>query len=86
MEDHDCWAVKRLLQLLMWNQNMHQHDDANEDENGDDDVTAICLFDLGEFVGQYPNGRVTAKRLGAKPIETIFVTEDKPRIPATIRK
>jgi V-type H+-transporting ATPase subunit H len=34
----------------------------------DDDVAAIACYDIGEFVRHYPNGRVIAKRLGAKEV------------------
>jgi V-type H+-transporting ATPase subunit H len=36
----------------------------------DEDVVAIACYDIGEFVRHYPNGRMVAKRLGAK--ETIM--------------
>jgi len=46
-------------------------DDDEDDCSGDDEVCeslAVCLFDLGEFVRHYPNGRSVAKRLGAKAL------------------
>lgn len=36
--------------------------------SGDDDISAIACFDMGEFVRNYPNGRSIAKRLGAKDV------------------
>ncbi|KAL3939393.1 MAG: hypothetical protein SGBAC_005879 [Bacillariaceae sp.] len=53
----DFEPVKKLLSLLM--QNMH---------TDDDESLAICLFDIGEFIWQYPNGRAIAKRLGIREI------------------
>ncbi|CAJ1934936.1 unnamed protein product [Cylindrotheca closterium] len=53
----DFEPVKKLLSLLM--QNMH---------TDDDESLAICLFDVGEFIWQYPNGRAIAKRLGIREI------------------
>eukprot|EP00980_Cylindrotheca_fusiformis_P030294 scaffold24644_cov122-Cylindrotheca_fusiformis.AAC.1 len=53
----DFEPVKKLLSLLM--QNLH---------TDDDEALAICLFDIGEFIWQYPNGRAIAKRLGIREI------------------
>ena len=55
--NRDFEPVKKLLSLLM--QNMH---------TDDDESLAICLFDIGEFIWQYPNGRAIAKRLGIREI------------------
>jgi len=34
----------------------------------DDEVAAVACFDIGEFSRHYPNGRIIAKRLGAKDV------------------
>ena len=49
----DFYMVKKLVKLV-----------ASHDEQ----VAAIACFDLGEFVRHYPNGRMVAKRLGAKDL------------------
>lgn len=37
-------------------------------ESEDTKTVAVALFDLGEFVRFYPNGKHIAKRLGAKKV------------------
>ena len=32
----------------------------------DEDIATVACYDIGEFVRFYPNGRASAKRLGAK--------------------
>jgi V-type H+-transporting ATPase subunit H len=49
----DFYFVKKLVKLV-----------ASHDEQ----VAAIACFDLGEFVRHYPNGKMVAKRLGAKDL------------------
>ena len=51
--NEDFSMVKKLVKLV-----------ASHDEQ----VAAIACFDLGEFVRHYPNGRMVAKRLGAKDL------------------
>lgn len=42
----------------------------------DEDVAAIACYDIGEFVRNYPNGRVIAKRLGAKDVVMQLIEND----------
>lgn len=50
---NDFYLLKLLLTLV---------------SSDDEEVAAIACFDIGEFVRHYPNGRLIAKRLGAKDI------------------
>lgn len=52
-KDSDFKLVKVLIALL---------------SSKDDEISAIACYDIGEFVRFYPNGRVIAKRLGAKEL------------------
>lgn len=67
----DFEPVKKLLTLLM--QNLHTIDDDNES-------LAVCLFDLGEFIRQYPNGRSIAKRLGIRDIVLKLLDHSNPEV------
>eukprot|EP00536_Pseudo-nitzschia_multiseries_P014209 jgi/Psemu1/214057/e_gw1.670.47.1 len=49
--------------------------DADDDEVCES--VAVCLFDLGEFVRHYPNGRGVAKRLGAKGLVMQYVNHPR---------
>ena len=46
----------------------------------DDDVVAIAIFDVGEFVRHYPNGRSIAKRLGAKDLVMRLIEHENPEV------
>jgi len=50
----DFCHVKRLIHLIS--------------RREDDETVAMALFDLGEFVRFYPNGKSIANRLGAKRV------------------
>jgi V-type H+-transporting ATPase subunit H len=50
----DFSHVKRLIQLIQ--------------RREDDETVAMALFDMGEFVRHYPNGKSIANRLGAKQV------------------
>ncbi|VEU44077.1 unnamed protein product [Pseudo-nitzschia multistriata] len=56
-------------------------DSWGEDDISDDEVCeclAVCLFDLGEFVRHYPNGKhVLDKVLGAKPLVMCYVNHPR---------
>jgi V-type H+-transporting ATPase subunit H len=65
----DFEPVKKLLSLLM--QNLH---------TDDDEALAICLFDIGEFSWQYPNGRAIAKRLGIRQIVLQLLDHPSPKV------
>ena len=50
--------------------------------DSDDDVTvAVALYDLGDFVRFYPNGKLIAKTLGAKKVVMRLLTvHDSPEV------
>ena len=64
-KDSDFNLVKILIALI-----------ASKDEN----VAMIACFDLGEFCRHYPNGRVIAKRLGAKEVAMSLIEHDNPEL------
>jgi V-type H+-transporting ATPase subunit H len=45
-------------------------------ESDDSKTVAVALFDLGEFVRFYPNGKHIAKRLGAKKVAMKLMTHE----------
>ena len=51
--DGDFSLVRALIKLVV---------------SDDDEVAAVACFDIGEFARHYPNGRIIAKRLGAKSV------------------
>ena len=64
-KDADFNLVKILIALI-----------ASKDEN----VAMIACFDLGEFCRHYPNGRMIAKRLGAKDVAMSLIEHDNPEL------
>jgi V-type H+-transporting ATPase subunit H len=42
----------------------------------DEQIAAIACFGLGKFVPHYPNGRMVAKRLGAKDLVTHMIEHE----------
>jgi V-type H+-transporting ATPase subunit H len=61
MEDKDFGIVRALVRLA-----------GGEDE----EIAAIACYDIGEFVQYYPNGRVIAKKLGARDIVMNLIRKD----------
>ena len=60
MEAGDFELLKRLIQII----GQEEYQSGNDD---DDTTLAIALYDVGEFVRHYPNGRAIVKRFrGAK--------------------
>lgn len=49
-------------------------------ESDDSKTVAVALFDLGEFVRFYPNGKHIAKRLGAKKVAMKLMTHESPDV------
>jgi V-type H+-transporting ATPase subunit H len=56
----DFEPIKKLIGILLQNLNTLSEDT--------DTTLAVCLFDIGEFLRHYPNGRVIAKSLGIREI------------------
>ena len=50
-----------------------------EDGNNRETI-AVALYDLGEFVRYYPNGKMIVKRLGAKSVVMQLLTDDHPEV------
>jgi len=46
----------------------------------DEEVVAIACFDIGEFVRHYPNGKVIAKRLGAREVVMALIEHENPEV------
>lgn len=46
----------------------------------DDDVIAIAINDIGQFVQYYPNGRAISRRLGAKNLIMNLIEHDNPEV------
>lgn len=49
-------------------------------ESDDPKTVAVALFDLGEFVRFYPNGKHIVKRLGAKKVAMKLMTHENPEV------
>ncbi|KAF1318525.1 V-type proton atpase subunit h, partial [Globisporangium splendens] len=49
-------------------------------EADDPKTVAVALFDLGEFVRFYPNGKHIVKRLGAKKVAMKLMTHENPEV------
>ncbi|TYZ58974.1 hypothetical protein PybrP1_011758 [[Pythium] brassicae (nom. inval.)] len=49
-------------------------------ESDDQKTVAVALFDLGEFVRFYPNGKHIVKRLGAKKVAMKLMTHENPEV------
>ncbi|GAB9470594.1 hypothetical protein Gpo141_00007835 [Globisporangium polare] len=49
-------------------------------ESEDPKTVAVALFDLGEFVRFYPNGKHIVKRLGAKKVAMKLMTHENPEV------
>ncbi|GLE00746.1 hypothetical protein PINS_up009534 [Pythium insidiosum] len=49
-------------------------------EADDPKTVSVALFDIGEFVRFYPNGRHIAKRLGAKKVVMKLMTHENPEV------
>nr|CCA18464.1 Vtype proton ATPase subunit H putative [Albugo laibachii Nc14] len=49
-------------------------------ESEDSTTVAVALFDLGEFVRFYPNGKHIAKRLGAKKVVMKLMAHEDPEV------
>lgn len=60
-ENKDFELIRLLIDLL---------------ESDDPKTVAVALFDLGEFVRFYPNGKHIAKRLGAKKVAMKLMTHE----------
>ncbi|CAH0474282.1 unnamed protein product [Peronospora belbahrii] len=60
-ENKDFELVRLLIELL---------------ESDESKTVAVALFDLGEFVRFYPNGKHIAKRLGAKKVAMKLMTHE----------
>ena len=72
MEDDDFGAVRRLLQLISA--------ERIEGQIMDEETVAVALFDLGEFIRYYPNGKAIAKRLGAQAVVMPLLNDDSDEI------
>jgi V-type H+-transporting ATPase subunit H len=46
----------------------------------DEEVLAVALFDVGEFVRHYPNGRLIAKQLGVTPFVMQLLDHESPDV------
>lgn len=60
------WSIVRLLIDLL--------------EASDPKTVAVALFDLGEFVRFYPNGKHIVKRLGAKKVAMKLMTHENAEV------
>lgn len=49
-------------------------------ESDDIKTVSVALFDLGEFVRFYPNGKHIVKRLGAKKVAMKLMTHENPEV------
>ncbi|TMW64385.1 hypothetical protein Poli38472_013007 [Pythium oligandrum] len=49
-------------------------------ESDDPKTVSVALFDLGEFVRFYPNGKHIVKRLGAKKVAMKLMTHENPEV------
>ncbi|RHY01165.1 hypothetical protein DYB25_002134 [Aphanomyces astaci] len=49
-------------------------------ESDDPKTVAVALYDLGDFVRFYPNGKHIAKRLGAKKVAMKLMTHENPDV------
>uniref|UniRef100_H3GYG9 V-type proton ATPase subunit H n=3 Tax=Phytophthora TaxID=4783 RepID=H3GYG9_PHYRM len=64
-ENKDFELIRLLIDLL---------------ESDDSKTVAVALFDLGEFVRFYPNGKHIAKRLGAKKVAMKLMTHENAEV------
>ncbi|KAL7680886.1 putative ATPase, V1 complex, subunit H, armadillo-like helical [Plasmopara halstedii] len=64
-ENKDFELIRLLIDLL---------------ESDDPKTVSVSLFDLGEFVRFYPNGKHIAKRLGAKKMTMKLMTHENPEV------
>ena len=46
----------------------------------DEDVAAIACYDIGEFVRNYPNGRLIAKQLGIRSVVMGLIENPHPEL------
>lgn len=63
---HSGMCIRRLLIDLL--------------ESDDSKTVAVALYDLGDFVRFYPNGKHIAKRLGAKKVAMKLMTHENPEV------